>query len=69
MRRQILLRLLDRYQLIHPDEVTLVEKMRRFVEQHPDCFERSLAVGHLTGSAWIVSPDRSQVLQDGFILR
>ena len=33
-----------------------------FVEEHPNCFERSLLVGHITGSAWIVSPDRQQVL-------
>jgi len=33
-----------------------------FVETHPDCFERTLLVGHVTASAWIVSPDRSQVL-------
>ncbi len=33
-----------------------------FVEKHPDCFERMLSVGHVTASAWVVSPDRSQVL-------
>ncbi len=33
-----------------------------FVEQQPDCFERSLAMGHITGSAWIVSSDRRQVV-------
>ncbi|GHB60036.1 NUDIX hydrolase [Persicitalea jodogahamensis] len=33
-----------------------------FVETHPDCFERSLRVGHVTASGWVVSPDRSQVL-------
>lgn len=33
-----------------------------FVGQHPDCFERSLTIGHITGSAWIVSPDRQQIV-------
>lgn len=33
-----------------------------FVQQHPDCFERSLLIGHITGSAWIVSPDRQRTL-------
>lgn len=33
-----------------------------FVEQRPDCFERSLQQGHVTGSAWILSPDRQQTL-------
>ena len=34
----------------------------RFVEAHPDCFLRSQLSGHLTGSAWIVSPDRTRTL-------
>ena len=34
----------------------------RFVEQHVDCLLRACAPGHLTGSAWIVSPDRTRVL-------
>lgn len=33
-----------------------------FVEAHEDCLSRSCAPGHLTGSAWIVSPDRARVL-------
>lgn len=28
-----------------------------FIKQHTDCFERTLQVGHITGSAWIVSAD------------
>jgi 8-oxo-dGTP pyrophosphatase MutT (NUDIX family) len=34
----------------------------RFVEAHPDCLLRSCGPGHLTGSAWIMSPDRSRTL-------
>lgn len=34
----------------------------RFVETHKDCFLRSQLSGHLTGSAWIVSPDRTRTL-------
>ncbi len=34
----------------------------RFVEEQADCLLRTCAPGHLTGSAWIVSPDRRQVL-------
>ncbi len=33
-----------------------------FVETHPDCLARTCAPGHLTGSAWIVSPDRTRTL-------
>jgi 8-oxo-dGTP pyrophosphatase MutT (NUDIX family) len=34
----------------------------RFVETHADCLLRSCVPGHLTGSAWIVSPDRRRTL-------
>ena len=34
----------------------------RFVEAEPECLMRRCEPGHLTGSAWIVSPDRSRVL-------
>lgn len=34
----------------------------RFVAGEPACLRRSCAPGHLTGSAWIVSPDRTRTL-------
>jgi len=34
----------------------------RFTEDHADCLLRSCLPGHLTGSAWIVSPDRTRTL-------
>ena len=33
-----------------------------FASAHPDCCERTLAVGHFTGSAWLVSADGARVL-------
>lgn len=36
--------------------------MIRFVEEHEDCAERSLLIGHLTGSAWIVDASRRRTL-------
>ncbi len=32
----------------------MVSQLRAFVTGYVDCFERSLAVGHVTGSAWVV---------------
>ncbi len=34
----------------------------RFVEAEPGCLLRTCVGGHLTGSAWIVSPDRGRTL-------
>jgi 8-oxo-dGTP pyrophosphatase MutT (NUDIX family) len=44
-----------------PDEVA-PQQFREFLVQHADAFERSLAVGHFTGSAWLVSADGARVL-------
>jgi 8-oxo-dGTP pyrophosphatase MutT (NUDIX family) len=33
-----------------------------FVEAHPDCLLRTCIPGHLTGSAWVVSADRTRTL-------
>jgi 8-oxo-dGTP pyrophosphatase MutT (NUDIX family) len=34
----------------------------QFIEAHPDCFERTLLKGHITGSAWIVDEDYTHTL-------
>ena len=62
MHRRKILQLLDSYQLTGEADRLQWERVRRFVEQNPRCFERELAIGHLTGSAWIVSPGRDHVL-------
>ena len=60
MHRQPLLNLLRQHTSVDANEQAMTLATIAFVEQHPDCFERSLAVGHITGSAWIVSSDRQQ---------
>lgn len=62
MHRQPLLDQLADYAARHPDEAETVSRFIDFVRGEADCFERSLAVGHVTGSAWIVNADGSQVL-------
>ena len=47
---------------LSPEEALAVDQTIAFVETHPDCLLRSCAQGHLTGSAWVLSPDRRQVL-------
>ena len=62
MHRRPLLSLLDRYLDHFPEDAPRAGAIRRFVEAHADCFERSCRDGHVTGSAWIVSRDGSHVL-------
>jgi 8-oxo-dGTP pyrophosphatase MutT (NUDIX family) len=44
------------------EEALAVEETIAFAEAHPDCLLRTCLQGHLTGSAWIVSPDRRRTL-------
>lgn len=62
--RDPVLALLHRHATLPLDdhEAAMAAKMIEFVESHPDCAERSLAVGHLTGSAWIVDASRQRTL-------
>jgi 8-oxo-dGTP pyrophosphatase MutT (NUDIX family) len=60
--RDLLLDLLCRYEARHPDQRERVGFVRDFVSRHGDCFERSCREGHVTGSAWILSPDHRSVL-------
>jgi 8-oxo-dGTP pyrophosphatase MutT (NUDIX family) len=62
MHRQALLDLLDRYAARHPGEAETVVRFREFVARAPECFERHLAEGHITGSAWIVDRAGTRVL-------
>jgi 8-oxo-dGTP pyrophosphatase MutT (NUDIX family) len=62
MHREQILRLLDNFPISYDSDRVQLEKVRRFVQANPRCFDRNLAKGHLTGSAWVVSPDRSRVL-------
>jgi 8-oxo-dGTP pyrophosphatase MutT (NUDIX family) len=55
--------LLDHAELpLSREEAHAVEETIAFVGAHPDCLLRTCLEGHLTGSAWIVSPDRHRTL-------
>ena len=62
MHRGTLLARLSRYAPADPEEAAIAAALRRFVEENERCFERSLLAGHITGSAWIVDPDRTHAL-------
>ncbi len=64
MERDAVLRLLRAHaaRALDAHEAEMTALTLAFVEAHTDCLHRSCAPGHLTGSAWVVSPDRSRVL-------
>ena len=45
-----------------PEETVSVATTIELILGHPDCLLRTCHPGHLTGSAWILSPDRRRTL-------
>ncbi|MGB5517263.1 MAG: NUDIX hydrolase [Gammaproteobacteria bacterium] len=62
MHRQELLGLLKRHKTHFIEEAGYISRAIAFVEAHADCFHRKLWPAHVTGSTWVVSPDRSRVI-------
>ncbi len=62
MHRQSLLNKLAVYKAEGDEERQRLDRFRHFVTNHADCFERSLAIGHITGAAWVLDTRRSYVL-------
>jgi len=61
LKRNQLLSLLTKYQPT-AEEIEFKEKTIQFVKEHEDCFERSLLIGHITASAWLLNRDESKAL-------
>lgn len=62
MHRQPLLTLLSAHRPFDEAEASMIERTQRFVEEYADCFERTLACGHITGAAWVVDGSGTQIL-------
>jgi hypothetical protein len=53
---------LERYNPTGEEEVASRAKTLEFIDSHADCFERSLSIGHFTGSCWLVNRDGTKFL-------
>ena len=62
MTRDLIAEQLRSYRALHGEESATVDRFISFIEKHADCFERSLAIGHITGSAWVVNVAGTHVL-------
>ena len=60
--RESLLSQIEEYRLRSPGEEETISDFLKFIRAEPNCFERSNEAGHITGSAWVVSADGSEVL-------
>jgi 8-oxo-dGTP pyrophosphatase MutT (NUDIX family) len=62
MHRRLLLDLLEAYASSIPHQTAMREEITHFVQAHTGCFRRELAVGHITGSAWVVNTAQTHTL-------
>lgn len=62
MKRSMLKSALQNYVPTDPQEQTFKQQMLEFIDAHEDCFERSLAIGHITASCWLLNKDGSKAL-------
>ena len=54
-------KLLEEYIAAYPNEKSAIN-MLEFFNKDENCFQKDNQKGHFTGSAWVVTPDKSQVL-------
>jgi 8-oxo-dGTP pyrophosphatase MutT (NUDIX family) len=57
MHRDPVIQLLTAYRDANPTEAAVADRILALVNSRSDCFDRTCRPGHLTGSAWVVSPD------------
>jgi 8-oxo-dGTP pyrophosphatase MutT (NUDIX family) len=62
MNKNDLLRELSVYQAFDATEAAFLAQTIAFVQANDQFWQRTTLEGHLTGSAWVLSPDQSQVL-------
>ncbi len=62
MHRNSLLTKLNNYHPADAHEQQMRRRIVEFVEAHPNCFDRSLLIGHITASAFIVNHNRTHTL-------
>ncbi len=54
--------MLNEYHPSAPEEQEYKTRMLTFIKDHDDCFERSLAIGHITASAWLLNKAQTHAL-------
>lgn len=62
MHRQALLKQLRNHRTLDDAEEESRLRILAFVQANPDCFERSLREGHITGAAWLVNTANTHAL-------
>jgi len=62
MHRNILLTLLHNYTPKAPEEIGYKKTIIDFITQYDQCFERTLEIGHITASSWLLNKSGTHAL-------
>lgn len=62
MHRKKLLQLLENYYPTDTQEQESKQRIINFINNHKNCFERSLQNGHITASGWLLNKDQTKSL-------
>ena len=62
LKRNLLIELLKNYFPISEEEKKYKVRMLDFIIKHENCFDRSLEIGHITASAWLINKKTSHAL-------
>ena len=62
MHRQYILQQLLSYEPLIDAEKKSKNRMISFIKMYSNCFDRSLNIGHMTASAWLINQDNTKVL-------
>ncbi len=62
MSREKLLKALKVYQPVTLEDCNAKKLIQEFVKRYKNCFERTLQVGHITASAWLVNKEGTKAL-------
>lgn len=62
MKRFPLIELLQKYSPTAKEELVYKDQIITFMQANPECFERSLSIGHITASCWLLNKDENQAL-------
>jgi len=62
MHQNMLINMLAQYHPACTDEQSFKGTMSAFIVSNSDCFERSLAIGHITASAWLLNKNHTHAL-------
>lgn len=62
MHRNKLIELLTNYKSNYPEEEIYKKQILEFINKYPNCFERTLDIGHITASCWLLDKTETKAL-------